>query len=336
MTTTSHDSGAGETATTATLPVSIVDVRAARERIMPHLRRTPLIASPLLSAESGYDVSFKAENLQMTGSFKARGAMNALSLLTDEQRARGVTTFSAGNHGAGLAFAASMLGVRCRVHMAKNAVPAKVDAIRRFGAEAVFGETINEALELMQHAIDDEGLIFLSPFDDAGVVAGQGVVALEILEDDPSVEAIVVPIGGGGLIAGISLVVKALRPDITVIGVEPETAAVVTMSLEIGKVARLDRVETIADGLAAPFAGEITQEIIVECVDRVVLVSDTEIAAAVGPILSATKLMPEPSGAAAYAALRNGATGLPKGTKVVCVLSGGNVGLERLTTFLNQ
>jgi threonine dehydratase len=318
----------------ANLPVSLDDIRAARERIMPRLRRTPLIPSPALSAETGYDLSFKAENLQLTGSFKARGALNALMLLTDEERARGVTTFSAGNHGAGLAFAASQLGASCRVYMAKNAVPAKVDAIRGFGATIVFGETIAEASELMNAAIQEEGLVFLSPFDDRGVIAGQGVVGLEILEDAPDVDAIVIPIGGGGLIAGIALAVKSLKPDTQIIGVEPEGAAVVSRSLEAGKVIRLESVQTIADGLAAPFAGEITQEIIAACVDRVVIVQDDEIAAAVSPLMNRTKLMPEPSGAAAYAAVATGKTGLPAGSKVVCIISGGNVGLDRLVSFL--
>jgi threonine dehydratase len=334
MPATSIDSESGTHALLKNLPVSIDDIRAARERIMPRLRRTPLISSPALGAAAGYDLAFKAENLQMTGSFKARGALNALMMLSDEQRARGVATFSAGNHGSGLAYAASLLGVKCRVFMAKNAVPAKVDAIRGYGATITFGETIAEASELMNTAIAAEGLVFLSPFDDAGVVAGQGVVGLEILEDAPDVDAIIVPIGGGGLIAGIALAVKSLKPDVVVIGVEPEGAAVVTKSLETQTVARLDSVQTIADGLAAPFAGKITQQIIGALVDRVVLVTDDDIAAAISPILSNTKLMPEPSGAAAYAALVTGKAGVPKGSKVVCILSGGNVGLERLQSFL--
>jgi threonine dehydratase len=293
------------------LPVSIDDVRAARERIMGHLRRTPVIESVNLSASSGYTVAFKAENLQRTGSFKARGALNALMLLSDEQRNRGVVTFSAGNHGAGLAFAAALLGVSCSVYMASTAVQAKVHAIRNYGATVVFGESINDALAKMEQAIRDEGRTYLSPFDDRNVVAGQGVVALELLEDAPETEAIVVPIGGGGLIAGVSLVVKTLRPDIAVIGIEPEGAPTVTKSLESGRPATLDSVSTIADGLAAPFAGVVTQEIITACVDRVALVSDQQIGAAIAPILSRTKLLAEPGAAAGFAGLINGKTGIP-------------------------
>jgi threonine dehydratase len=316
------------------LPVSIDDVRAARERIMGHLRRTPVIESVNLSTSSGYTVAFKAENLQRTGSFKARGALNALMLLSDEQRDRGVVTFSAGNHGAGLAFAASLLGVTCSVFMASTAVQAKVDAIRNYGANVVFGDSINDALAKMEQAIREEGRTYLSPFDDRGVVAGQGVVALELLEDAPETEAIVVPIGGGGLIAGVSLVVKSLRPDITVIGIEPEGAPTVTKSLEAGRPATIDGVNTIADGLAAPFAGVVTQEIITACVDRVALVSDQQISDAIAPILSRAKLLAEPAAAAGFAGLINGKTGIPAGSRVVCILSGGNISLDRLALFL--
>ncbi len=316
------------------LPVSIADVFAARKRIMGHLHRTPLISSANLSDATGLQVSFKAENLQRTGSFKARGALNALLLLTPEQRERGVVTFSAGNHGAGIAFAAAKLGVQAWVYMAKTAVPAKVDAIRGYGANVVFGNVMDEALAAMHRAIDEDGRTYVSPFDDAGVVAGQGVTALEMLEDAPDTEAIVVPIGGGGLIAGVSLVVKSVRPDITVIGVEPDGADVVTRSLAAGKPVRLESTNTIADGLAAPFAGEITQAIIGSCVDRVVLVSDDEIRQSMAAILTRTKLLPEPAGAASYAAIATGRAGLAPGTKVISIISGGNVSLDRLKSLL--
>jgi threonine dehydratase len=333
MTTAPH-SEPRETTALSALPVSIADVFAARRRIMDHLHRTPLISSASLSALSGKRVSFKAENLQRTGSFKARGALNALLTLSPEQRERGVVTFSAGNHGAGIAFAASKLGAQSWIYMAKNAVPAKVDAIRGYGANVVFGETMNEAYAAMNRAIEEEGRFFVSPFDDAAVVAGQAVVALEILEDAPDTEAIVVPIGGGGLVAGISLVVKTARPDITIVGVEPEGADVVTQSLAAGKPVRLSWTNTIADGLAAPFAGEITQAVISSCVDRVVLVTDEDIREAMSGILTRTKLLAEPAGAASYAALATGKAGIAEGTKTVCILSGGNVSLDRLKSLL--
>ncbi|CAN5699741.1 bifunctional threonine ammonia-lyase/L-serine ammonia-lyase TdcB [soil metagenome] len=323
-----------ETIDLSSLPVSIADVFAARKRIMGHLHRTPLIASANLSASSGFNVSFKAENLQRTGSFKARGALNALLTLSPEQRDRGVVTFSAGNHGAGIAFAASKLGIQSWIYMASTAVPAKVDAIRGYGANVVFGETMDEAYAEMNRAIEEDGRFFVSPFDDPAVVAGQAIAALEILEDAPDTEAIVVPIGGGGLVSGISLVVKSVRPDITVVGVEPEGACAVSQSLASGQPVRLVSTNTIADGLAAPFTGAITQAIISTCTDRVVLVTDDEIREAMGAIMTRTKLLPEPAGAASFAALSTGKTGIAEGTNVVCLLSGGNVSLDRLKSLL--
>jgi threonine dehydratase len=322
-----------ETIDLSALPVSIADVFAARKRIMSHLHRTPLISSANLSASSGFNVSFKAENLQRTGSFKARGALNALLTLSPEKRERGVVTFSAGNHGAGIAFAAQKLGIQAWIYMASTAVPAKVDAIRGYGANVVFGETMDEAHVAMTKAIE-EGRTFVSPFDDPAVVAGQAVTALEILEDAPDTEAIVVPIGGGGLVSGVSLVVRSVRPDITVVGVEPEGANAVTQSLASGTIVRLKGTNTVADGLAAPFAGEITQAIISKCTDRVVLVNDDEIREAMGAIMTRTKLLPEPAGAASFAALVTGKTGIVGNANVVCILSGGNVSLDRLKTLL--
>jgi threonine dehydratase len=317
----------------ADLPVSIDDVYAARERIMAHLHRTPLVASATLSKLTGTQFSLKAENFQRTGSFKSRGALNAMLQLTPEQLAGGVVTFSAGNHGQGVAYAAGLLGVQSWVYMASNAVPAKVDAIRGYGGEAVFGETIAEALEKMHAAIEQDGRTYVSPFDDPHVVAGQGVVALEILEDAPDVEAIIVPIGGGGLISGISLVMKSLRPEIKVYGVEPSGAPTVYNSLAAGKPMALESVSTIADGLAAPYAGNVTQKIITACVEEVVLVSDDEIKEALDLIITRTKLFAEPAGAAATAALLTRRIELPENTRVVALLSGGNMSLDRLKTM---
>ena len=317
----------------ADLPVSIDDVYAARERIMSHLHRTPLFTSATLSRMTGTTLSLKAENLQRTGSFKSRGALNAMLQLTPEQRERGVVTFSAGNHGQGIAWAASLLGVKSSVYMMSSAVPAKVDAIRGYGGEAVFGETINEALDKMHQAIG-EGKTYVSPFDDVNVVAGQGVVALEILEDNPELEALVVPVGGGGLISGISLVIKSLRPEVKVYGVEPVGAPTVTNSLKAGKVVTLDKTDTIADGLAAPYAGEVTQAIISRCVDQVVLVDDDAIRNALDLIITRTKLFVEPAGAASTAALLSNVVDLPAGTNTVAVLSGGNLSLDRLKAIV--
>ncbi|MER3438169.1 MAG: pyridoxal-5'-phosphate-dependent protein beta subunit [Chloroflexota bacterium] len=292
------------------------------------------MTSRSLSQRTGTDLRLKAENLQRTGSFKPRGAFNALLQLDSAARAHGVVTFSAGNHGQALAFAAGQVGVRCTVFMAQNAAPAKVEAIRGYGAEIRFGADITEAFQAMEAFRQETDAVFVSPFADPAVIAGQGTVGLEILEDDPLVEQIVVPVGGGGLIAGIALAVKALRPDVRIIGVEPEGSAAVLCALEAGRPVRLERNTTIADGLAAPFTADLPLAIIRRDVDDLVLVSDDEIVAALRVILERTKLLVEPAGAAAVAALMAGKAGAPVGARTIAVLSGGNIDLDRLKTLL--
>jgi threonine dehydratase len=317
----------------AALPVSIDDVRAARERVMGRLYRTPLFHTPTLSRMTNSELRLKCENLQRTGSFKTRGALNAALRLDEAARAKGVVTFSAGNHGQGVAYAAQMLGMKATVYMASTAVPAKVAAIRGYGAEVVFGEGIDQAVAKMNEAIA-AGATYISPFDDRHVIAGQGIVGLEILEDCPDVEEIVIAIGGGGLISGIATTVKTLRPDVRIVGVQPEGAHAVYDGLISGQPVRLASTNTIADGLAAPFTGVLTQQIIGALVDDVVLVSDDEIRQAMAVILERTKLLAEPAGAAATAALLTGKAGVASGARVVATISGGNVSLDRLKTLL--
>ena len=314
--------------------VSVADVVAARDRIAPHVHRTPLLGSATLGRLTGTSLSLKAENLQRTGSFKARGALNAVLQLSAEQRSRGIVTLSAGNHGQGLAYAAAMLGVRCVVFMPETAVRSKVEAIRGYGAETRFAPTMAGVFAAMETYRAAHDLHFVHPFADPAIIAGQGTVGLEILEDRPEVEAIVVCVGGGGLVAGISLAVKALRPDIRIIGVEPEGAAAVHRSLAAGRPVTLERIETIADGLAAPFAASLSQAIIERHVDDVVLVTDDEIVAALRLVLERCKVLVEPAGAAAVAALVTGKAGLPQGTRCVATLSGGNVDREMLKRIL--
>jgi len=316
------------------VPIGLDDVRKARERIAGLVHRTPLLTSRTLSQMTNTDLRLKAENLQRTGSFKPRGAFNAVMQLTSEERRRGVVTFSAGNHGQALAYAATQAGVACTVFMSKNAVPAKVAAIRGYGGEVRFGEGINEAYAAMEAFIRETGATFVSPFAQPPIIAGQGTVGLEILEDDPEVEQIVVAVGGGGLIAGIALAAKALRPDIRIVGVEPEGSAAVYRALEAGKPVRLERNETIADGLAAPFTEELPLAIIQRYVDDVVLVTDDEILAALRLTLERTKLLVEPAAAAAVAALLTGKAAIPHGARTVVVLSGGNIGIDRLKAVL--
>nr|MBA3416236.1 pyridoxal-phosphate dependent enzyme [Chloroflexia bacterium] len=269
-----------------------------------------------------------------TGSFKARGAINAVLRLSPEQRAVGIVTMSAGNHGQGLAFAASLVGVRCVVFMPETAVPTKVAAIAGYGAECLFAPSMERLFSTMDAFRAAHGLHYVHPFGDPDVIAGQGTVGLEILSDVPDVEAIVVGTGGGGLLAGIALAVKALRPEVRVIGVEPEGAAAVSRSLAAGYPVTLERIDTVADGLAAPFGAELTQAAIARLVDDIVLVSDDEIIAALRLILERTKQVVEPAGAAAVAALLTGRASLAAGTRTVAVLSGGNIDRERLKRFL--
>ena len=318
----------------ASLPVTLDDIHAARERIMPHLHRTPTLNTATLSQRTNTNLSIKCETFQRTGSFKARGALNALLQLTPEQRERGVVTLSAGNHGQGLAFAASKVGVRAVVFMPETAVPAKVAAIRGYGAEAMFAPTMETLFAAMNAYKEEHGLTYVAPFSDPAIIAGQGVVGLEILEDVPDVETIVVPAGGGGLLSGILVAVKSQRPDVRIVGVEPTGANIVTRSREEGRLITPERIETVADGLAAPFAGEVSQPIIDALVDDMVLVSDDEILAALRLIIERCKIVVEPAGAAATAALMTAKVPGAKGTRTVALLSGGNIDLNKLASFL--
>jgi threonine dehydratase len=326
-----------EPATTGTAhwtDVTLDDVIAARDRIMPHLHRTPLVSSATLSRMTGTEIGLKAEVFQRTGSFKARGALNALLQLTEEQKARGVITLSAGNHGQGIAWAASQVGTKAVVFMPEGAVPTKVEAIRNYGAETKFAPTMETIVELVEEYQRQHGYTFISPYDDARIIAGQAVVGLEIIEDAPDVETVVVPVGGGGLLSGIALGIKSQRPDVRVIGVEPEGASVVRPSLAAGHPVKAKHIDTVADGLAAPSAGNLTQAIIEHYVDDVVLVSDDEIVNALWLILDRTKILVEPAGAAATAALLSGKAGARKSSRTVSVLSGGNIDPAKLKALL--
>jgi threonine dehydratase len=233
-----------------------------------------------------------------------------------------------------LAYAASLVGVRCVVFMPAATVPTKVEAIRGYGAEARFAPRMEELFAEMEAYRAAHELHFVHPFADPAIVAGQGTVGLEILDDCPDLEAVIVPTGGGGLLAGVSLAIKTQRPEVRITGVEPEGAAAVSRSLAAGQPLTMERIETIADGLAAPFAAALTQSIIERYVDDVVLVSDVEIAGALGLILERTKLLVEPAGAAAVAALLTGKAAVSHGARVVAILSGGNVDRERLKRLL--
>ena len=314
--------------------VTFDDVLAARERLAPHLPPTPLLRSTTLGRLSGTALWLKAEHLQRTGSFKARGALNAVLQLSPAQRARGLVTLSAGNHGQALAWAASLVGARCVVFVPATAVPTKVAAIRSHGAETRFAPSMVELFAEMEAHRAAQGLHFVAPFGDPAIVAGQGTAGLELVEQCPDVEHVVVCVGGGGLISGVALAVKELRPGVRVVGVEPEGADVVGRSLAAGRCLSMGQMTTIADGLAAPFAAPLCQRVIADNVDDLVTVTDDELVEALRLILERAKQLVEPAGAAAVAALLTGKAGVAQGAATVATLSGGNVDLGRLKGLL--
>ena len=309
-------------------------VISAEQAIAGRLHRTPLVASAALSARIGAPLYLKLENWQKTGSFKPRGVLTKIAALSVAERARGLVTASAGNHAQALAWAAAAEGLACTVVMPETAPAAKVAATRGYGATIVFEPSTLTVFERAHALVAEHGYTLVPPFDDEAIVAGQGTVGLEILDDLPDTGTLVVPIGGGGLIAGVALAAKSLRPDMRVVGVEPEGAAAMWRSRQAGQPMRLESVTTIADGLSAPFAGSVPFEIVQRYVDDLVLVSDAAIREAMLLILERCKLLAEPGGAAGLAALLSGAAKVPPGAPVVVVLSGGNVDAGRLAQLL--
>ena len=307
------------------------DFLRARENVAPHVYHTPLLTSRSLSEATGFDVRLKAELFQKGGAYKVRGPMNKIALLSEDERSRGVICSSAGNHSQGVALAARHYGVRAVVVMAENATPSKIAATEGYGAKVVLHGTIwDEANEKALELVEKEGMIYIHPFDDPDLIAGQGTVALEILEDFPEVELVVVPIGGGGLISGISMALKSRRPDITVIGVESSGALAMKESVEVGHCVTLDEVDCVIDGLRVKKVGEHTHSVVSRFVDEIVTLPDAEIFDAVLWLMTRAKVVAEGAAAAPVGALLQGLIDAPPGTKVVSVLSGGNLDVEKL------
>lgn len=307
--------------------LSLADIRAAADRIQPYVLRTSMLSGEGLA---GTDVWLKAENLQRTGSFKVRGAVNAVLQLSPEQRQRGVITLSAGNHGIALAYAAQTLGIPCVVVIREDAALAKLQAIRRHGAEIVLTPLAQwqQRLEAEQR---QRKLHLVHPFDDPAVAAGQGTVGLEILETVSDVRTLIVPVGGGGLIAGVAVAVKQQRREVRIIGVEPEQAPTVNESLAAGHPVPPSRLDTVADGLAAPYTRPFNLALIQRYVDEMRTVSDTAIIDALKLVALRAKLVVEPAGAASVTALlADPAIERP----VVAILSGGNLDGQRLAAWL--
>jgi threonine dehydratase len=307
------------------------DFDRAMKRVSPHVYHTPLVTSRSLSEETGFDVRLKAELFQRGGSYKVRGPTNKIGMLTDEERARGVICSSAGNHSQGVAIAARQYGVRAVVVMAKNATPSKIAATKGYGAEVILhGSIWDEANEKALELVEAQGLTYIHPFDDPDLIAGQGTVGIEIMEDFPDAEVVVVPIGGGGLISGISMAVKSIKPGIRVIGVESSGAPAMKRSVEAGHRITLDRVDCIIDGLRVKRVGEHTRSVVARFVDEIVTLPDEQIFDAILWLMGRTKFVTEGAAAAPVGALLQGLIDAPAETKVVCVLSGGNLDVEQL------
>ena len=308
----------------ASAGVTLADIESARETLTGVSITTPMEESRWLSSVVGGPVLLKCENLQRTGSFKARGAYVRIFRLTPEQRARGVVAASAGNHAQGVALAAQSLGIAATVFMPEGAPIPKEKATRGYGADVVFeGRYLEDALVAARRFADETGAILIHPFDHPDVVAGQGTVGLEILEQAPDVQTVVVPTGGGGLLAGIAIAVKALRPDVTVIGVQAKGAAAYPASLAHGGPVPLESMRTMADGIAVGLPGAITFAAVRDHVDEIVTVSEDAMSRALLALVERAKMVVEPAGAAAVAAMMERPADFR--TPAVAVLSGGNI-----------
>jgi len=298
---------------------------------------TPMTPSTTFSAMCGAEVVLKLENLQRTGSFKVRGATNRIAAIPAADRARGVVAASAGNHAQGVALAARHFGVPAHIVMPERASLAKAEAVRSYGASLELAGADYNAAEARAREIErEQSRTFVHAFDDEHVIAGQGVVGLEILEDMPDVDTIVLGVGGGGLIAGVATAVRALRPDVRIIGVEPTGAAAMHASLEAGRLVTLDAVRTIADGLATRRPGDLTYDIVKQHVDEVVTVDDDDIAQAILLLMERAKTIVEGAGAAGLAALLAGKVSLRADEKVAVVLSGGNIDVTLLDNIIQR
>jgi len=314
--------------------MKLQDFTTAREHLQKVLLPTHLIYSPIFSEESGNQIYIKPENLQKTGAFKIRGAYNKINKLTEEEKKRGVIASSAGNHAQGVAYAARELGIKAVIVMPKTTPLIKVQSTKKYGAEVVlYGDVYDDAYQKAKELEAQEGYVFVHPFDDIDVLEGQGTIALEILEEMPDAEVIVVPIGGGGLISGIAAAAKMIKPDIKIIGVEPSGAASATEALKKNKVVTLPEANTIADGTAVKRIGDLTFNCIKQYVDEVVTVDDYELTEAFLLLAEKHKIIAENSGILPLAALKKLTE---RGKKIVPVVSGGNIDVLMISSMINK
>lgn len=315
------------------LPLSINDVKEARNTLFGNNRKTPLIKSFYLTSRTGGEIYLKLENMQLTGSFKFRGAFNKISNLTEEGREHGVIACSAGNHAQGVALSSHLLRIKSKIVMPISAPQAKVDATRGYGSEVIlYGDTFDDAKARCEEIIQETGETYLHPYDDVEVMAGQGTIGLEILDDMWDVDTVIVPVGGGGLVSGVAVALKSFNPSIKVIGVQADHVHGMKASFDQGKIAEHYIAPTIADGCAVKIPGNLTFEIVKELVDDIVTVSEDEIEVAMKDLLQRAKAVVEGAGALATAALLAGKVDkYAKGKRVVAIVSGGNVDLQRIS-----
>jgi threonine dehydratase len=324
------------TETNPRLSIDLADVLAARERLRDAIYYSPCPHSIMLSALTGQQVYLKLENLQMTGSFKERGALNRIATLTQEQASRGVIAASAGNHAQGVAYHATKRGIRAVIVMPLTTPLVKVTATRDFGAEVLLhGENYDEAFGEAMRLCAEQDLTFIHPFDDPDVMAGQGTIGLELLEQVSQLEAVVVPIGGGGLIGGIACAIKESRPAIRIVGVQASRLASMAAAVEAHHPVTIDPATTIADGIAVQRAGDLTLPMVERYVDEIVTVDEDEIASAILMLLEREKTLAEGAGAAALAALLQHRTSL-KGAHTAVLVCGGNIDVTLLSRIIER
>ncbi len=311
-----------------------MDFEQALERLEPVIMQTGLVKSEIFGQESGNEVWLKPENLQSTGAFKIRGAYNKIAKLSPEERSRGLVASSAGNHAQGVAFAAKTQGVDATIVMPKTTPLIKVEATRNYGARVVlFGDCYDDAYEEALRIMRDEDSVFVHPFNDPDVIEGQGTIGLEIMRELPETDCILVPIGGGGLISGIAIAAKSIKPSVKIIGVEPEGAQAMRLSMDKGELTGLGRVDTIAEGVAVKMPGELPFEVVKEFVDEIVTVSDYDIMEASLLLIEKHKLVAESAGALSIAGLKKLES---KKTNMVCLISGGNIDVMTISSIISR
>ena len=313
--------------------IPLEDIRAAAERIAGKVHRTPILSATQLGDRAGVRLFLKCESFQKTGSFKPRGALNKVLSLTVPEKARGLITVSAGNHAQAVAWAAGMAGAACAVVMPSGAPRSKMEAVRGYGAEVILHDDRATLFDKLDEVREARGSTFVHPFDDPVVLAGAGTAGLEIVEDQPEVDVVVVPVGGGGLLGGVTSAVKQLLPAARVVAVELAEGPGLAPALAAGRPVPVPRpAGTLADGMTPPFVGALPLEIAREAVDEIVSVTEKEIIEAMKLLMTRAKLYVEGSGAAATAALLSGKIETPRGARVVALVSGGNVDLERVAS----